>query len=213
MDANEQRLLVSIEARMTKYERDMARARNATNDNFKKMEGRARQSADNMEKSMSKASASIASKLEGMFAPLMAGGAVVAGVGGAAVAFREIANSVAEVDREARKAGVTSKVWQQWTQVATATGMSIDGMTDALKELNIRGDEFAKTGKGSAEEAFQRLGYSAVDVAQKLKTLAGLWTKSSPSFSRWTRQRKPVSLTRCSVELARKSWRRFLACR
>lgn len=166
---DEQRLVVSLEARMNKYEKDMTRARNATNDNFKKMEGRARQSAANMEKSMSKASASIASKLEGMFAPLMAGGAVVAGVGGAALAFREIANSVAEVDREARKAGVTSKVWQQWTQVATATGMSIDGMTDALKELNIRGDEFAKTGKGSAEEAFQRLGYSAVDVAQKLK--------------------------------------------
>ncbi|CUW88419.1 D-alanyl-D-alanine carboxypeptidase family protein [Rhizobium pusense] len=164
-----QRLVVSLEARMTKYERDMARARNATNDNFKKMEGRAQQSARNMERSMSRASASIGEKLEGMFAPLMKGGAVVAGVGGAAIALKEIADSVAEVDREARKAGVSSKVWQQWTYVATATGMSIDGVTDALKELNIRGDEFAKTGKGSAEEAFQRLGYSATDVAQKLK--------------------------------------------
>ncbi|MCZ7907756.1 phage tail tape measure protein [Agrobacterium leguminum] len=99
----------------------------------------------------------------------MKGGALVAGVGGAAIALKEIADSVAEVDREARKAGVSSKVWQQWTYVATATGMSIDGVTDALKELNIRGDEFAKTGKGSAEEAFQRLGYSATDVAEKLK--------------------------------------------
>lgn len=164
-----QRLVVSLEARLTKSERDMARARNATNDNFKKMEGRARQSAENMERTMGKASASIGEKLQGMFAPLMKGGAVVAGVGGAAIALKEIANSVAEVDREARKAGVSSKVWQQWTYVATATGMSIDGVTDALKELNIRGDEFAKTGKGSAEEAFQRLGYSATDVAQKLK--------------------------------------------
>ncbi len=164
-----QRLVVSLEARMTKYERDMARARNATNDNFKKMEGRAQQSARNMERTMGRASASIGEKLEGMFAPLMRGGAVVAGVGGAAIALKEIANSIAEVDREARKAGVSSKVWQQWTYVATATGMSIDGVTDALKELNIRGDEFAKTGKGSAEEAFQRLGYSATDVAQKLK--------------------------------------------
>jgi muramidase (phage lysozyme) len=164
-----QRLVVSLEARLTKYERDMARARNATNDNFKKMEGRARKSAENMEKTMGKASASIGEKLQGMFAPLMKGGAIVAGVGGAAIALKEIANSVAEVDREARKAGVSSKVWQQWTYVATATGMSIDGVTDALKELNIRGDEFAKTGKGSAEEAFQRLGYSAADVAQKLK--------------------------------------------
>lgn len=164
-----QRLVVSLEARLTKYERDMARAGRATNDNFKKMEGRARQSAQNMEKTMGKASASIGSKLESMFTPLMKGGALVAAAGGAAVALKEIADSVAEVDREARKAGVTSKVWQQWTQVAVGTGMSIDGVTDALKELNIRGDEFAKTGKGSAEEAFQRLGYSAIDVAQKLK--------------------------------------------
>ncbi|MCJ2876525.1 hypothetical protein JUM41_19945 [Rhizobium pusense] len=169
MNADEQRLVVSLEARMTKYERDMARARNATNDNFKKMEGRAQQSAKNMERTMGRASASIGEKLEGMFAPLMKGGAVVAGVGGAALALKEIADSIAEVDREARKAGVSSKVWQQWTYVATGTGMSIDGVTDALKELNIRGDEFAKTGKGSAEEAFQRLGYSATDVAQKLK--------------------------------------------
>ncbi|WP_119254383.1 phage tail tape measure protein [Shinella zoogloeoides] len=164
-----QRLVVSLEARMTKYERDMARARNATNDNFKKMEGRAQQSARNMERTMGRASASIGEKLQGMFAPLMRGGAVVAGVGGAAIALKEIANSIAEVDREARKAGVTSKAWQQWTYVATATGMSIDGVTDALKELNIRGKEFALTGKGSAEAAFQRLGYSATDVAQKLQ--------------------------------------------
>ncbi|CDM57617.1 MULTISPECIES: phage tail tape measure protein [Rhizobium] len=164
-----QRLVVSLEARLNKYERDMMRARTATNDNFKKMEGRARQSAENMEKTLGKASASIGAKLEGMFAPLMKGGALVAGVGGAAIALKEIADTVAEVDREARKAGVSSKVWQQWTYVATATGMSIDGVTDALKELNIRGDEFAKTGKGSAEEAFQRLGYTATDVAAKLK--------------------------------------------
>ena len=164
-----QRLVVSLEARLTKYERDMARAGKATNDNFKKMEGRARQSAQNMEKTMGNASASIAQKLEGMFAPLAKGGALVAGVGGAVIAFKEIASSIAEVDREARKAGVSSKVWQQWTYVAAGTGMSIDGVTDALKELNIRGDEFARTGKGSAEEAFQRLGYSATDVAQKLK--------------------------------------------
>ncbi|GGA77951.1 hypothetical protein GCM10011491_01410 [Brucella endophytica] len=164
-----QRLLVSLEARVNKYEKDMARARNATNDNFKKMEGRARQSAQNMEKTLGAASASIGSKLEGMFTPLMRGGAIVAGVGGAAIAVREIASSIAEVDREARKAGVSSKVWQQWSYVATATGMSIDGVTDALKELNLRGDEFATTGKGSAQEAFERLGYTATDVAQKLK--------------------------------------------
>ncbi|MEP7453292.1 phage tail tape measure protein [Phyllobacterium sp. SB3] len=166
---DEQRLIVSLEARMNKYDRDMARAYKSTNDNFKKMEGRARQSAQNMEKSVGKASASIAEKMESMFAPFLKGGAIVAGVGGAAIALREIANSVAEVDREARKASVSAEVWQQWSYVATATGMSIDGVTDALKELNIRGSDFARTGKGSAADAFERLGYSATDVAEKLK--------------------------------------------
>ncbi|MBF2716892.1 phage tail tape measure protein [Agrobacterium vitis] len=164
-----QRLVVSLEARLNKYEKDMSRAAKATNDNFRKMEGRARQSAENMEKTMDNAASSIGSKLETMFAPLMRGGALVAGVGGATIALKEIANSVAEVDREARKAGVSSKVWQQWTYVATGTGMSIDGVTDALKDFQINADEFATTGKGTAEEAFQRLGYTATDVAQKLK--------------------------------------------
>lgn len=162
---DEQRLVVSLEARMNKYEKDMARARNATNDNFKKMESRARQSAQNMEKSIG----GVSGKLESMFTPLMRGGAMVAGIGGAAIALKQIADSVAEVDREARKAGVSAKVWHQWSYVATATGMSIDGVTDALKELNIRGDEFARTGKGSAQEWFTRFGYTAEEVGRKLQ--------------------------------------------
>ncbi|WP_157038064.1 MULTISPECIES: phage tail tip lysozyme [Chelativorans] len=88
---------------------------------------------------------------------------------GIVTAFRQVAGSIAEVDREARKAGVTAKTWQQWQYVATATGASVDGVTDALKELNIRGDEFAKTGNGSAKAAFEALGYTAEEVAKKLK--------------------------------------------
>ncbi len=161
--------MVDIEGRVDKLEKAMNRANDIQRRGAKSLEARARQSAQNMERTYAKSAENVGKSLETMFAPLMKGGAVVAGVGGAAIALKEIADSVAEVDREARKAGVTAKVWHQWTYVATATGMSIDGVTDALKELNIRGDEFAKTGKGSAEEAFQRLGYTATDVAQKLK--------------------------------------------
>ena len=162
-------LVVDIEGRVDKLEKAMNRANDIQRRGAKSLEARARQSAQNMERTYAKSAENVSGKLEGMFAPLMKGGAAVAAIGGAVVALKEIANTVAEVDREARKAGVTAKVWQEWTYVATATGMSIDGVTDALKELNIRGDEFAKTGKGSAEEAFQRLGFSATDVAQKLK--------------------------------------------
>src|SRR5690606_41378600 len=103
------------------------------------------------------------------FASFLRVGVYFAGVTVSAIAMGQIAESVAEVDREARKAGVSAKVWQQWHAVATATGMSIDGMTDALKELNIRGDEFARTGKGSAQDAFERLGYTVAAVAAKLQ--------------------------------------------
>lgn len=162
-------LVVDIEGRVDKLEKAMAKANAIQRRGTNSLEARARQSARNMEQTYAKSAESVGSKLEKMFAPLARGGAIVAAVGGAAIALKEIAGSVAEVDREARKAGVTSKVWSQWTYVATATGMSIDGVTDALKELNIRGDEFAKTGKGSAQEAFARLGYSATDVAERLR--------------------------------------------
>ena len=162
-------LVVDIEGRVDKLEKALNRANDLQRRGSKSLEARARQSAQNMERTYAKSADNVGKKLEGMFAPLVRGGAIVAAAGGMAIAMKQIADSVAEVDREARKAGVSAKVWHQWSYVATATGMSIDGVTDALKELNIRGDEFAKTGKGSAEEAFQRLGYSATDVAEKLR--------------------------------------------
>lgn len=166
---DEQRLLVSLEARLTKYERDMQRAGKATNDNFRRMEGRAKQFADNTEKALGKSFGNMAGQIESAFKPFLRGGVVFAGVAGAAGAVKQIADSIAEVDREARKAGVSAKVWQQWSYVATATGATVDGITDALKELNIRANEFALTGKGSGAEWFDRLGYSAEEVGRKLQ--------------------------------------------
>ncbi|MHA6646378.1 hypothetical protein ACX3P1_28200, partial [Mesorhizobium sp. A623] len=147
----------------------MARAGKATNDNYKRMERRTKQFGDNTEKALGKTFSGIGSKMESAFAPFLRGGVVFAGVAGAAMAIREIAGSIADVDREARKAGVSAQVWQQWSYVATAAGASVDGITDALKELNIRGDEFAKTGKGSGAEWFTRLGYTAEEVGRKLQ--------------------------------------------
>lgn len=166
---DEQRLFISLEARLNKYERDMQRARNATNDNYKRMERRTKQYADNTERVLGKSFDGIGKKIESSFAPFLRGGVVFAGAAAAAGAIKQIAGSIAEVDREARKAGVSARMWQQWSYVATATGASIDGITDALKELNIRGDEFARTGKGGGAEWFDRLGYSAEVVGRKLQ--------------------------------------------
>lgn len=162
-------LVVDIEGRVDKLEKAMARANQIQQRGSKSLEARARQSAQNMERTYAKSVENIGSKLETMFAPFIKGGAMVAAVGGAAIALKEVADSVAEVSREADKARVKADVWQQWAYVATATGMSIDGMTDSLKELNIRGADFVRTGAGPGAAAFQRLGFTVAEVAEKLK--------------------------------------------
>lgn len=169
MATDEERLVIALEARIRDYEKNMERAMRSGGKSFDAMEARAKQSAQRMEKSMADAGGGINKRLESLFKPFMAGGIATAAIAATATAVKQIAGSIAEVDREARKAGVSAQVYQQWSYVATATGMSIDGVTDALKELNIRGSEFARTGKGSAEDAFTRLGYSANDVAERLR--------------------------------------------
>lgn len=164
-----QQLAISFKANLEKYNADLLRARSATNDNFRKMRDSAKKNTDDMAKITGKTFDGLADSITKGFAPLMRGGVVFAGVAAAAGAVKQIADSIAEVDREARKAGVSAKVWQQWSFVATAAGASVDGVSDALKEMNIRGNEFALTGKGSGAEWFDRLGYSAEEVGRKLQ--------------------------------------------
>jgi hypothetical protein len=162
-------LVVEIEGRVDKLEKAIAKANAAHRRGSTEMENRARQSAKKLEDTYAKSGDKIGATFEKLFSGFAKGSAALAGVGALAIGLKEIADSAAEVDREARKAGVSAKTWQQWRAVAVATGMSIDGVTDALKELNIRGDEFARTGKGSGMEWFTRFGYSAEEVGRKLK--------------------------------------------
>ncbi|TCK28551.1 hypothetical protein EV667_2558 [Ancylobacter aquaticus] len=48
-------------------------------------------------------------------------------------------------------------------------------MADGLKELQLRADEFVVSGAGSAAEAFQRLGYNAADLKEKLADPSALF--------------------------------------
>ncbi|MGB3536862.1 MAG: phage tail tape measure protein [Mesorhizobium sp.] len=164
-----QQLAISFKANLEKYNNDLLRARSATNDNFRKMRDSAKKNTDDMAKITGKTFDGLADRITEGFAPFMRGGVVFAGVAAAAGAVKQIADSIAEVDREARKAGVSAQTWQRWTYVATAAGASVDGITDALKEMNIRANEFALTGKGSGAEWFTRLGYSAEEVGRKLQ--------------------------------------------
>ena len=80
-----------------------------------------------------------------------------------------VAKAVASIGNEAATAGVAVQAWQEWTYVAKQLRVPVDALKDGFKELSLRADEFAVTGKGSAAEAFARLGYSADEVATKLQ--------------------------------------------
>ena len=68
----------------------------------------------------------------------------------------------------AKRAGVDVKSFQELSHVADQNRISVDALTDGMKELNLRADEFIVTGKGSAAEAFARLGFNASELKKKL---------------------------------------------
>jgi len=90
---------------------------------------------------------------------------------------RDAANAIAAVGEEARRAGVSVEAFQELKFVAEQNRVAVDALTDGLKELNLRADEFIETGGGSAAEAFQRLGYSADKLKDKLKDPSALFTE------------------------------------
>ncbi|RVH98815.1 tail tape measure protein, partial [Sinorhizobium meliloti] len=111
----------------------------------------------------------------------LAGGAagVITGIISASAvgAIRDAASALASVGDEARRAGLDVKSFQELKYVAEQNRVGVDALTDGIKELNLRADEFIVTGGGSAAEAFQRLGYSAEDLKRKLEDPADLFTE------------------------------------
>lgn len=96
-----------------------------------------------------------------------------AGIAAASVAFgvgmvRASMQATAEIQRNAKMAGISVEAYQELEHVARQYQVTTDALTDGMKELSLRADEFAVTGAGSAKEAFERLGYTQDAVNKKL---------------------------------------------
>ncbi|MBN8294905.1 hypothetical protein JI664_23240 [Rhodobacter sp. NTK016B] len=113
--------------------------------------------------------ASIAQGMRGLTGPILGASAALGTVTAGAIVVRNIMRDVAQIGDEARRAGLPVEEFQEWTHVATQARIPVDAMIDGFKELSLRGDEFAVTGGGAAAEAFQRLGFSADEVARRLQ--------------------------------------------
>lgn len=154
---NVEKLVVSLSADIKQYQKALDRAQGITAKQAKAIENRYRR--------MNKNLATLGKTAMAGFAAGLASLGVTATVAG----LRDVAGSIAEIRNEAARAGVSTRVFQEWKSVATQARIPVDALTDAFKELNIRGDEFAQTAKGSAAEAFARLGLTPAEVKERLK--------------------------------------------
>jgi hypothetical protein len=110
----------------------------------------------------------------GGFARRAAEGFVV--LGGAIVGVTTaVASQTEELNRNAKRLGVSTEFLSQMQFAAGKFGVENDALVDGLKELSLRADEFAVTGKGSAAEAFERIGISAKEAGELASDTAALF--------------------------------------
>ncbi|SHN20707.1 hypothetical protein SAMN05444272_4629, partial [Roseibium suaedae] len=96
-------------------------------------------------------------------------GALAAGFTLAATRGRAAAAAVAELGDLAKRAAIDVEDFQALKYASDQNRISVDALTDGLKELALRADEFVTTGAGSGAEAFQRLGFEAEELRDRLK--------------------------------------------
>lgn len=165
-----QRLFIQLEGRFAKYERDFDRQIRRTDTNFRKMERRTEQAAKKMDNVMSGALKSFGKGLAGG----VIGGLAIGGLDQIVSRVGDIAKGIASIGNEAKRAGLSTKAFQELGYVAQQNRIPVDALVDGMKELNLRADEFIITGKGSAADAFMRLGYSAQELKRKLQDPSAL---------------------------------------
>jgi hypothetical protein len=183
-ESADERLVVMLEARVTEFEKRMRSAERTGTDSYRRMRTGSRTATRQMEQDMvrstsriNQALASTSSQIGSFaksFAVGFAGGAIAAVFAGISNSAAETVKQLAELGDEAKRAGVSVEAFQEWKYVAEQNRIGIDALTDGLKELSLRTDEFVTTGSGSASEGFQRLGYSARELKEKLKDPSAL---------------------------------------
>jgi len=161
-----QSLIVSLEGRFSQYEKAFDRQVKRTDSNFRQIEKRAKESAAKMDDIMGSALKGIGTGLA----------TAVAGIGFEQIVERvaAVAKGVASIGDEAKRAGLSTKAFQELSHVANSNRIAVDALTDGMKELNLRADEWIITGGGPAAEAFQRLGYSSDELKRKLQDPSAL---------------------------------------
>lgn len=193
--ANDEQLAINITAKLGDLEKQMAKANGITARAYREMTLNSRKATKQMEDDairstvrMNQAFASVGTKVGAFGKTMMStlgtvGGGFAGGlIGGLAAGsltqivgnLGSIAKGIAEVGDKAKMAGLSNKAFQELAFVASQNRIQVDALTDGMKELQLRADEWIKTGSGSGAESFQRLGFTASELATRLKDPSAL---------------------------------------
>ena len=94
--------------------------------------------------------------------------AVVFGAVGLARAAGNAAEALSAIKAEAQTAGTAVETFQALQYAADQYSVSQGALTDGLKELNLRANEFVREGAGPGAKAFEMLGLSQEELSGKL---------------------------------------------
>lgn len=122
-------------------------------------------------------SVSVARGLRDLAGPALGLTAFAGTLAAGAMQVRDVMRDIATIGDEAQRAGLSAEAFQEWSHVAAQARIPVDALTDGFKEMALRADEFVVTGGGSAAEAFNRLGFSADDLARRLENPSELFTE------------------------------------
>ncbi|MDS9467949.1 hypothetical protein RGQ15_10265 [Paracoccus sp. MBLB3053] len=182
--ADDERLVVALEARINQFEKSMQRANQVGTRTYQGLRRGSRSATRQMEQDMARSAANIRQSVASVAGSVGSLGKALAGgfLGGVAVgglaevvgSSREVVRGMAEIGNEAKRAGISAQAFQEWKYVADQNRISVDALVDGFKELSLRADEFITTGVGPAAEAFGRLGFRAEDLKKKLKDPSAL---------------------------------------
>lgn len=174
----------SLLVELTASNDNLSKALTAAGHDLSKLETKTTRSLSRMDQAyssrfsaMAKSATALSSTMLASFGGLAGGMIGGLAAGGILQGVKATADSIVEVGRAAQIAGVDFESFQELKYLAEQSFIPIDALQDGLKEMSLRTDEFvASAGKsGSAVQAFQRLGYTADELKQKIKQPSALF--------------------------------------
>lgn len=164
-----EKLLLSVEANLKQYEKEMARANSITTREMRKIEKQSQNSMLNIERHMSAAGANFKALL---------GGAVAGAAAAFGVAIKSAISDAAKIGDVADKIGITTDFMQELTYGAVQANLGFDELSGGLTRFSRLLGE-AQSGQGDLLKLLEANGYSqaavqAMSFADALRVVADL---------------------------------------